>query len=299
MSRSPEFIARGLLGRDAEAVYIEDDEGRRVFPSESIWEGYLAHWLGQQVRVHRLPQRDYQSGAPILLLAPDEPAPPPPYIVLYYNESLPGYLSSLFGHLAINVDGTVFSFSETLNENEEMSLEEYLYRPALGEFSGHPESLTFNFDDPDRPYYDKFGRRFMRTIHALCIQGLDTARLTELLRTEIAVIYKTPVDPRLPHKYRDFHYLHRSCTTIIRDALRKVGLREVSGLLPRELFLNVAYQVTRPGRSDSLTAYATRMDQLKVPDRAYSHLNSILNPMNRLRLARLGGIPGAPAILER
>lgn len=188
MNRPPEFVACGLLGRNADAVYIETDEGRCVFLSEPVWEGYLLHWLGQRVRVRRLPQRDHEKGVPILLLAPDEPAPPPPYTILYYNERLPGYLTSWFGHLAINVNGRVFSFSETLNENEEMSLDEYLYRPALGEFSSHPESHTFNFDDADRPYYDKFGRRFMRTIHTLFIQGIDTARLTELLRTEITVI---------------------------------------------------------------------------------------------------------------
>jgi hypothetical protein len=292
-------MARGLLGRDADEVYIENDEGRRVSLSEPVWEGYLTHWLGRRVRVHRLPQCDYESRAPVLLLAPDEPAPPPPYIVLYYNERLTGYLSSLFGHLSINVDGRVFSFSETLNENEEISLDEFLYRPALGEFSGHPETLTFNVDDASQPYYDKFGRRFMRTIHALRIEGLDTVRLTELLRTELTVIYETPMDPRRPHKYRDFHFLHRSCTTIIRNALREVGLREISGLIPRELFLNVAYQMTLHGRLSSLTVSASRMDQLKVPERAYSRPNPILNPMNRLRLSRLSEIPGAPMILER
>ena len=299
MNRSPEFIACGVLGRDEDAVYIENDEGQRVYLSEQIWEGYLAHWLGWRVRVHRLPQHDYESGAPILLLAPDEPVPPPPYIDLYYNERLPGYLTSLFGHLAINVDGNVFSFSKTLNENEEMSLDEYLYRPALGEFSGHPESLRFNVNDAERPYYDKFGRRFMRTIHTLCIQGLDTTHLTGLLRTEITMIHETPVDPRFPHEYRDFHNLSRSCTTIIRDALRKVGLRKLSGLLPRELFLNAAYQGTRPGRNARLTVHASRLGQLKVPERAYSRPSPILNPMNRLRRARLHGVPGAVAILER
>ncbi len=299
MNRPPEFIARGLLGRDADAVYIETDEDGRMFPSEPVWEGYLAHWLGRRVQVHRLSQRNYESGARILLLAPDVPASQPPYVALYYNERMTEYLSSLFGHLTINVDGRVFSFSQTLNENEEMTVEEFLYRPALGEFSAHPETLTFNVDDASRPYYDKFGRRFMRSIHVLCIEGLDTARLTGLLRTELAVIYQTPVDPRIPHMYRDFHLFRRSCTTIIRNALREVGLPEISGFLPQELFLNVAYHAALPGRPSNLIARASRLDQLKVPEMAYSRPSPILNPVNRVRLARLNRKPEAPLIFER
>ena len=298
LSQLPEFIACGILGCEEDAVYIKNDEGGRLFLSEPVWGGYLAHWLGQRVRVHRLSQRDYENGALILLLAPDEPAPSPPYIILYYNERLPGYLSSLFGHIAMNVDGRVFSFSEKVYENEEMSVDEYLYRPALGEFSGHPESLTFNLDDAQRPYYYKFGRRFMRTIHALYIEGLDTTRLTELLRTEIEVIHQTPVDPRFPHEYRDFRFFRRNCTTIIRNALRQAGLPEVSGFLPRELFINTAYQVSRPRREDNLKVCASRMEQLKVPEQAYSRPCPILNPMNRLRLTHVSRIPGAHSILD-
>ncbi len=298
LSRLPEFIACGILGCEEGAVYIKNDDGGRLFLSEPVWGGYLAHWLGRRVRVHRLPQRDYENGALILLLAPDEPAPPPPYIILYYNERLPGYLSSLFGHIAINVDSRVFNFSEKPYENEEMSVDEYLYRPALGEFSSHPESLTFNLDDAQRPYYYKFGRRFMRTIHALYIEGLDTTRLTELLRTEIEVIHQTPVDPRFPHKYRDFRFFRRNCTTIIRDALRQAGLTEVSGFLPRELFINTAYQVSRPRRQENFKVCASRMEQLKVPEQAYCRPCPILNPMNRLRLRHLSRIPGAHSILE-
>ncbi|MEX0346861.1 MAG: hypothetical protein AB3N20_18205 [Rhizobiaceae bacterium] len=299
INQLPEFVAHGILGRDDGADYVETDDGSRVLMPEGIWEGYIIHWLGQRVRVQRLPQRDYSTGAKILLLAPDKPEPPKPYIELYYNESLPGYVSSMLGHFAINVDGRIFSFSETLNENEEMSVDEFFYRPALGEFSGHPDKLKFNVDDPDRPFYDKFGRRFMRTIHALRIEGLHTDRLTENLRTEIRTIHETPRDHGRPHKYRDFHYVRRSCTSIVRDALRDSGLREVSGVVPRELFLNSAYQVAKLHQSRSLKVQAKLMGQLKVPEKPYSRPNPVLNPVNRLRSPRLRRIPGMQAVLSR
>jgi hypothetical protein len=295
--QQPDFVVSGVLGRGSDAGYIQTDDGRRITMSEPIWSGYLTHWLGRRVKVYRLPQRDYYSGAQILLLAPDEPAPEYPYVDLYYNECLRGYLSSLFGHLAINVDGKVFSFSETLNENEEMTPEEFFYRPALGEFSGHPDTRVFDVSDPERPYYDKFGRRFMRTIHAIRIKGLDTVRLIEILQTEVRVIHETPLDPHRPYKYRDFHSIHRSCTSILRDALREAGLREVSGVIPRELFLSVAYQATRLNRSNLLSVCAIRLEQLKVPERSYSRPSPILNPLNHLRLLQLRRIPGASEIL--
>lgn len=299
IARQPEFVVSGVLGRGAGAEYIQSDEGRRVTMSEPIWAGYFAHWLVRRKEKNLRTTAIVAFRKPVDAHAPDEPAPTQPYIDLYYNECLPGYLSSLFGHLAINVDGKVFSFSETLNENEEMSLEEFLYRPALGEFSGHPDTHTFNVDDPKRPYYEKFGRRFMRAIHALRIEGLDTARLTERLRMDVTMIQETPPNPRRPHKYRDFHFLHRSCTSIIRDALRNAGLREVSGILPRELFLNIAYQATRPNKRGFLSVRAFRLDQLKVPERAHSRPSPIMNPLNRLRMSRLRSIPGSSEILPR
>ncbi len=295
----PEFVASGILGRNDGADYVDIDDGSRVPMPEGIWEGYIIHWLGQRVRVHRLPQCDYLTGARILLLAPDEPEPSKPYVELYYNESLPGYVSSMLGHFAINVDGRIFSFSETLNENEEMSEDEFFYRPALGEFSGHPDNLSFNVDDPKRPFYDKFGRRFMRTIHALRIEGLETERLTNKLRTELRTIHETPADLSRPYKNRHFHYIHRSCTSIVRDALRDSGLQEVSGIVPRELFLSSAYHVTRSHQSSFLKVQARLMGQLKVPEQPYSRSNPVLNPVNRLRLPQLRRIPGMQTVLSR
>lgn len=296
-NQRPEYVVSGVLRRDAGAGYVETAAGQPATFPEPIWAGYTAHWSGHRVRVHRLRQRDYDSGARILLLAPDQPAPEPPFVELYYNERLPGYLSSLVGHLAINVDGRVFSFSETLNENEEMSPDEFFYRPAMGEFAAHPGTRGFNVADPDRPYYEKFGRRFMRSIHVLHIRGLDTARLTGLLSDEIRVIHETPPDPRRPHKYRDFHAIDRSCTSLIRDALREAGLSGASGIVPRELFLNVAYQAMRPDNRRSLSVRASRLEQLKVPERPFSRPSPIINPLNLLRLIRLRDLPGSEDIL--
>jgi hypothetical protein len=169
----------------------------------------------------------------------------------------------------------------------EFSAFQFFYRPAMGEFAAHPGTRGFNVADPDRPYYEKFGRRFMRSIHVLHIRGLDTARLAGLLSDEIRIIHETPPDPRRPHKYRDFHAIDRSCTSLIRDALREAGLSGASGIIPRELFLNVAYQAMRPDN----------LEQLKVPERPFSRPTPIINPLNRLRLIRLRDLPGSEDIL--
>ena len=290
----PIFLTEGTLREHGDGAYIEEPDGHRWTDSRSIWPGYLLHWAGQAVRVHQLAQCDYVSGTPILLLSPSEPPPPSPYVLLYYNERLTGYVASTFGHIAINVDGRVFNFSHLLVEDEKMTVEEFMYRPAMGEFSPHPLTGGFNANDHRRPYYDKFGRRFMRTIHELRIEGLDTGPLMTQLRSELEVIHATPVDERNPHRYRDFSFLRRSCVTVIRDALRAAGLPKIKGVLPRELFLNVAYHVS--ALDDALVSSARRLRQLKVPARAYSAPSPILNPVNRWHRSHLLRMPGGDAL---
>jgi len=101
------------------------DDGVRYLEGKKIWSGYLAHWSGKKVCARRLPQKDYETGRSILILWPDEPAPEPPFVALYFNERLVKYPLSFLGHLAVLVNGKVFNFSHWMNENEAMSPEEY------------------------------------------------------------------------------------------------------------------------------------------------------------------------------
>lgn len=49
---------------------------------------------------------------------PDEPVPDESVVELYFNEHLVKYPVSFLGHLAVNVNGTIFNFSHLMNENE-------------------------------------------------------------------------------------------------------------------------------------------------------------------------------------
>ncbi len=268
--------------------FVEDVEGTKHFQTEPIWDGYLQHWTGSLVRGCQLAQRDYDSGRPIVLLAPEVCRPTVrPYLALYYNERLTGYVASLFGHLAVDIDGTVFNFSHLLNEDEAISLEEFLYRPSLGEFAPHPQTSGFNIDDPQRPYYDKFGRLFMRSVHALVVEGLDIESAREVFQSEVDVIHAAPIDPQQPEKYRDFHFLRRSCVTIVRDCLHRIGLTQVRGVLPRELFVSAAHCLFEEHRKGSLNVSVEALSQLKVAERAYSSMTPLINPLNRLRAQQL------------
>lgn len=277
------MIAEGILLREGGRAFILDAGGGRLLEGVRIWDGYLRHFLGRRVRARLLPQRDYETGEPILIIWPVNERGHLSYTELYYNERLVKYPASTLGHIALNVNGSIFNFSHLLNENEIISEEEYFYRPALGEFAPHPLSGRYNTDDPERPYYDKFGRNFMRSIHVLRIEGLDTGRLLALLEEELQRIHETPVDPRRPEKYRDFNLFTRSCTTIIRDCLRASGFPAIRGIFPRDLFVSAAYYFLRNHRGRPLRAGLYRMPQFLVPEAQESAMTPLLNPLNRLR----------------
>jgi hypothetical protein len=240
------------------------------------------------VRARYLPQRDYDSEHPIVLIYPRTYRPKTNrYIALYYNERLTDYAASRFGHIAIDVNGTVFNFSHLLNENEAITLEEFLYRPCLGEFAPHPITGTFNVDDPTRPYYDKFGRLFMRSVHALVIEGLDTDVAFDVLQRKMDAVLATPIDPQQPEKYRDFSFLRQSCVTIVRDCLKQIGLPHVQGVIPRDMFVCAANRAFAEHRKGRLDVTVKVLDQLKIDDRSYSTRTPLINPLNRLRAYRL------------
>lgn len=283
-------IYKGVLTRERGRTFLQGLQGERHLESSHIWHGYVLHWLGKRVRARYLPQRDYESGEPIVLMWPDAPSMDAGCVDLYYNERLVNYRVSLFGHNAINVDGNVFNFSHLISENEVASIEDYLYRPALGEFAPHPKQGIRNTEDREKPYYDMFGRLFMRTIHVLRIQGLDTAAISERYQDELKIILSTPPNSKNPETYRDFSILTRNCTTIIRDGLRRHGNPRIRGIFPRDLFANATYHFLKAEKKGALTAKQFTMRQLKVPEAPHSKMAPILNPLNRIRHRRMRSV---------
>lgn len=284
LNRTADDAVEGILTVHGGEAFVESAAGEKHFQTEPLWSGYLQHWAGTMVRARYLPQRDYASGQPIVLVyPPTSQVKNNGYIALYYNERLTDYAASRFGHIALDINGTVFNFSHLLNEDEVITLEEFLYRPCLGEFAPHPETGTFNVDDAKRPYYDKFGRLFMRSVHALVIEGLNTDMALGVLQREMDAVLATPIDPQQPDKYRDFSFLRRSCVTIVRDCLKQIGLPHVQGLIPRDLFVSAASHAFAEHRSGRLDVSVQRLDQLKIDARSYSTKTPLLNPLNRFR----------------
>ena len=281
-----DIIYQGIL-TSGSPPYLKGTDGEKYFEEEMIWSGYLTHWSGLKVYARRLPQRNYETGQPIIIMWPDDPPPEYPFVELYFNERLVKYPASFLGHMAINVNGEIFNFSHKINENEVMKPEEYFYRPALGEFAPHPVSGRDNADDPQKPYYDKFGRRFMRTIHVLRIIGLDTVKLALGFHSELEKIRNTRLDPKRPEYYADFNMFTRSCSTIIRDGFRSSGYKKISGIFPRELFVNISYYFAKQQDHLSVKASHHTLHQLQVPEAAPSAMPPLLNLMNRYRYYRL------------
>jgi hypothetical protein len=277
----------GVLTEEDTRCFILGDQRERRFEQDAIWDGYRRHWLGERVCARYLPQHDYQTGKPIVIISPDAAPSAQEAVELYYNESLVKYPASRLGHIAINVNGEIFNFSHLMHENEILTEEEYFYRPALGEFAPEPVTGRANVSQTSQPYYDKFGRSFMRTIHVLRIEGLDMGCLAAIFKRELEAIRGTPVDPRRPQKYREFHWLFRNCATIIRDGLREYGFAAIRGCLPRDLFVNAACFFMVTHKSPGIKAGLYKKAQLKVKEAPCSKLTFILNPINWLRVSKL------------
>ncbi|MDD4242288.1 MAG: hypothetical protein PHG54_12745 [Smithellaceae bacterium] len=280
-------ICRGILRNGPDGSFLEGENGHSCLEGERLWSGYLAHFADRRVCARRLPQIDYETGRPMIIMWPDVPAPPEPRCELYFNERLVKYPASFLGHMAINVSGEIFNFSHKINENEAMRPEEYFYRPALGEFAPHPQTFRDNTDDPQKPYYDKFGRLFMRTIHVLRIAGPDTEALARYYHRELDRIHAAPPDPKRPDAYADFNLFTRSCSTIIRDGLRAAGYTKISGIFPRDLFVNAAYFFLTQPPASCIRAQRFSLRQLSVPEAAPSVMPPLLNPVNLYKNSRL------------
>lgn len=276
----------GILTQGSGKTFLVDSNGRRHLENEKLWTGYAAHWLGLKVNARYLPQVDYETGRKIAILWPFGEPSKQDYVEIYYNERLVKYPFSLMGHLAVNINGAIYNYSHLMNENEALTREEYFYRPALGEFAPHPATGKFNVRDKNRPYYDMFGRNFMRTVHVLRIEGLDTGRLDNYFSNVLQEIHQAP-DQKRPEKYRDFSLVKKSCVTIIRDGLRQYGFREIKGIFPRDLFINAAYYFLKLNGCDGMLVELYRMPQLKVAEAPHSAPTFIMNPVNRLLIRKL------------
>jgi hypothetical protein len=279
-------IHTGILSQESGKAFLVDSRGKKHLENEKIWDGYITHWLGSNVNARFLPQRDYETGRNIVLLWPYKEPSNRHFVELYYNERLVKYPFSLMGHLAININGSIYNYSHLMNENEIISEEEYFFRPALGEFAPHPVTGRYDVNDKTRPYYDRFGRNFMRTIHVLHIEGLDTGRFSNYCNTMLQEILNAP-DPQRPDHNRDFSLVTRSCVTIIRDGLRHSGFKKIRGIFPRDLFINAAFNFTKLSGSQGMRTGLFRMPQLKVPEAPYSALTIIANPINWLLKRKL------------
>jgi hypothetical protein len=206
------------------------------------------------------------------------------YVEIYYNERLVKYRTSLLGHNAVNVNGRIFNFSHLMNENEILTPEEYFYRPALGEFAPSPRHGGYDADLDGRAYLDKFGRRFMRSIHVIRMLDIDASRMGAIFEGIMDAIHGTPRREDRPEKWRDFHPLTRNCTTLVRDGLNAYGFSEIQGRFPRDLFVNAKYRLRR--RTDVRTEFRIR-PQLKVVEAPYSAMTWLLAPGNYWRSSKL------------
>ena len=279
-------IYTGTLTQKNGRTFLVDERGARRLENEKIWPGYVAHWLGKKVNARFLPQKDYETDKNIIIMWPHMNPTRAPFVEIYYNERLVKYKFSMFGHLAVNVNGDIFNYSHLINENEIIKREEYFYRPCLGEFAPHPVTGRYDARDKNRPYFDKFGRNFMRTIHVLRIEGIDTDHLSDFYKNALWDILNSP-DPDRPEKYRDYNVFLRSCVTVIRDGLRDYGFRNLRGIFPRDFFINAAYNLLRLNGHGGMRVELLRMKQLNVPEAPYSALTFIMNPVNRLLKRKL------------
>ena len=111
--------------------------------------------------------------------------------------------------------------------------------------------------------------------------------LQAALHAELEKIHHTPEDPRKPGKYRDFRLLTRSCTTIIRDALRQNGFPRIRGVFPREMYASAVWSFREQEKKGGLKLSVYKRPQLFVDEAPASAITPLVNPLNILRRAWL------------
>lgn len=275
---------QGTLRTIGKTSFVETANEEKIFESEKIWYGYIKHWENTKVNARRLTQLDYEDGRPIIIMWPDEPETKIPFVHIYYNERLVKYFDSTMGHLAININGKIFNFAKKINENEVMTKEEYFYRPALGEFAPSPNTGKQEISVNGKSYFDKFGRNFMRGVHVIHIEGIETDKLYKILKVELDRIHNTTPMPNDPENYPNFHAIKRSCTSIVRDGLREYGFKKIKGVVPRDFFVNAAYNLKK---EKNLSVKIYKIPQLIVPESPPSKVTFLLNIKNWFRVKTL------------
>jgi hypothetical protein len=112
----------------------------------------------------------------------------------------------------------------------------------------------------------------------------------EYCHAQMRRIHDAPVDPKMPHKYSEFRYFSRNCSTIIRDGLRETGFGGISGVFPRDLFISAVKVLLEEHRRGRIALTLYTKPQLLVPEAPASRLSPIFNPVNRVRRLRLRGL---------
>ena len=278
-------ILTGVLSKNSKTCYLKTKDNNKILLDGEIWEGYLIHWKNKVVNARPLPQKDYKTGKNIYVLwLFNEKKDNIPFLELYYNERLIKYPASTFGHNAINVSGKIYNFSHYMNENEVLTPEEYFFRPALGEFSPSPVTKRFALNQNGKNYFDKFGRNFMRKIHVLRVEGINDKYLFEIFDEELNNINNSEPHPNNQELYKDFNFFYRSCTTIIRDCLKRYGFNNIKGIFPRDFFINTAFECSK---LKYLKIRMFTLPQLQVSEAPPSKPTPFINPLNYYRFKKL------------
>ena len=124
----------------------------------------------------------------------------------------------------------------------------------------------------------------MRTIHVLRVEGIDEAALANIFHEELKVIHNTDPHPENPEKYKNFNFFNRSCTTILRDGLRKYGLKKIKGVFPRDFFVSAT---TTCLAIKKLSSTLFTMPQLLVKEAPPSVTTPFMNPCNYYQFRKL------------
>ncbi len=282
----------GILRSDGKKHWVEGQRGACLWEEGCIWDGYVRHWLNQPVCGRLLQERGYDTDRRLLMLWPGDfdDRLQTPHFQIYLNERLTNFRGSLLGHSAINVRGRAFNFSYRRNENEAVPVEEYLYRPALGQFGVHPVRGRVDGEFNGRPYYNNFGRLFGRTIHVLHVETSEevAGRLSAFFQTKMDIIRNAPVVQEAPNSNPFFHFYRRNCATIIRDGLRRAGPFPVRGVTPMDLFESALMHFRREANRGTCRVGLWSMRQLKVPEAPYSAMVRGINPLYWARQAMKG-----------
>jgi hypothetical protein len=117
------------------------------------------------------------------------------------------------------------------------------------------------------------------------VEGADVEQLRTHCDAELKRIHQAPRDPKKPEKYSEFNFFTRSCTTIIRDALRTIGFTNVKGIIPRDMFVSAVAELFRARQRGIVQCRFYLKPQLLVPEAPPSKRSWVMNPRNLIFLS--------------